>query len=208
MARKKNKNFNIEDLMKLGPKKIILLIIAAVAIYFTGGDISFLDNYFNDGNVNQTSTTTTTTNVNASDIVKGIVVRVVDGDTAVIRVNGEDRRVRFLGVDTPETVHPTKGVQPHGKEASNFTKETLTARDVWLEYDKNPTDRYNRHLAYVWLSKPEKINDETIRRDMFNAKLLAQGYAKVMIIKPNNRYEKLFKEIQNEAEKSKLGIWE
>lgn len=207
MARKKNKNFNIEDLMKLGPKKIILLIIAAVAIYFTGGDISFLDNYFNDGNVNQTSTTTTTT-VNASDIVKGIVVRVVDGDTAVIRVNGEDRRVRFLGVDTPETVHPTKGVQPHGKEASNFTKETLTARDVWLEYDKNPTDRYNRHLAYVWLSKPEKINDETIRRDMFNAKLLAQGYAKVMIIKPNNRYEKLFKEIENEAEKSKLGIWE
>ncbi len=208
MARKKNKNFNIEDLMKLGPKKIILLIIAAVAIYFTGGDISFLDNYFNDGNVNQTSTTTTTTNVNASDIVKGIVVRVVDGDTAVVRVNGEDRRVRFLGVDTPETVHPTKGVQPHGKEASNFTKESLTARDVWLEYDKNPTDRYNRHLAYVWLSKPEKINSETIRRDMFNAKLLAQGYAKVMIIKPNNRYEKLFKEIQNEAEKSKLGIWE
>lgn len=208
MARKKNKNFNIEDLMKFGPKKIILLIIVAVAIYFTGGDISFLDNYFNDGNVNQTSTTTTTTNVNASDIVKGIVVRVVDGDTAVIRVNGEDRRVRFLGVDTPETVHPTKGVQPHGKEASNFTKETLTARDVWLEYDKNPTDRYNRHLAYVWLSKPEKINDETIRRDMFNAKLLAQGYAKVMIIKPNNRYEKLFKEIENEAEKSKLGIWE
>jgi len=194
MARKKYKNFTIEDLMKLEPKKIILLIIAAVAIYFSGGSFSFLD--FNNENVND------------SEIVSGVVARVIDGDTADIRVNGSDRRVRFLGVDTPETVHPTKGVQPHGKEASNFTKETLTARDVWLEYDKNPTDRYNRHLAYVWLSKPEKINDETIRRDMFNAKLLAQGYAKVMIIKPNNRYEKLFKEIQNEAEKSKLGIWE
>ena len=188
----KKKNINVEDLIKLGPKKIILLIIAAAALYFSGGDFSF----FNDS-VTQDS----------SGIIQGIVSRVVDGDTAVIRVNGEDRRVRFLGVDTPETVHPSKGVQPYGKEASNFTKETLTGRKVWLEYDKSPQDRYNRYLAYIWLSKPNKIDDQTVRKEMFNAKLLADGYAKVMIIKPNTKYANLFNEIQNEAKKSKRGIW-
>ncbi|MBR1486287.1 MAG: thermonuclease family protein, partial [Synergistaceae bacterium] len=109
--------------------------------------------------------------------------------------------------DTPETVHPKKGVQKYGKEASNFTKGYLTGRRVWLEYDKNPTDKYDRHLAYIWLSKPAKITNETIQSEMFNAKLLSEGYAKVMIIKPNNKYETLFRELENEAQSSKLGMW-
>ena len=192
MARKKN--ITIEDIKRLGLKKFILLVIAAAALYFSGGDISL----FNNENSNE----------NPSDIIAGIVARVVDGDTALIRVKGEEIRVRFLGVDTPETVHPKKGVQPYGKEASNFTKETLTGRQVWLEYDKSPLDRYNRHLAYIWLAKPNKIDDETVRREMFNAILLADGYAKVMIIKPNTKYANLFTEIQNEAKKSKLGMWQ
>ena len=205
MARKKNKNFTLNDLGELTPRKIILLIIIAVAVYFSGGDISDL---FNGGDVAVNEHNETSTVVNDSEIIHGIVARVVDGDTAVIRVNGEDRRVRFLGVDTPETVHPTKGVQPYGKEASNFTKESLTGKNVWLEYDRNPTDRYNRHLAYVWLSKPGRIDEETIRRDMYNAILLALGYAKVMIIKPNNKYADLFNKIQAEAQKSKIGMWQ
>ena len=196
MAKKKNKNITLEDIKRIGPVKFVLLVIVAAILYFSGLDSSLV---FNNGDSG---------NVDASDIVQGIVARVIDGDTAVIRVNGEDRRVRFLGVDTPETVHPTKGVQPYGKEASNLTKESLTGRNVWLEYDKNPTDRYNRHLAYIWLSKPTQINNETIRHNMYNAILLAGGYAKVMIIKPNNRYEKLFKEIESEAKKSKLGMWQ
>ena len=210
MTRKKNKNITFEDIKRIGPIKFIFLVIIAAILYFTGIDPSSLFNNGNEVKENpvKNSASTTSTSIDESGIVQGIVARVVDGDTAVIRVNGEDRRVRFLGVDTPETVHPTKGVQPYGKEASNFTKESLTGRTVWLEYDKNPTDRYNRHLAYIWLSKPTKINDETIRRNMFNAKLLADGYAKVTIIKPNNRYEKLFKEIEAEAKNSKLGMWQ
>jgi len=203
MARKKNITLN--DIKRIGPVKFILLVIAAAILYFTGLDESFISN--NNGNVNENQNEIPAS-VDSSGIIQGIVAKVVDGDTAVVRVNGEDRRVRFLGVDTPETVHPTKGVQPYGKEASNFTKESLTGRNVWLEYDKNPTDRYNRHLAYIWLSKPSKINESAIRRDMFNAKLLAGGYAKVMIIKPNNRYADLFNKIQDEAKKSKLGMWQ
>ena len=207
MAKKKNKNITLEDIKRIGPVKFVLLVIVAAILYFSGLDSSLIFNNGDSGNVNETPVSNST-NVDASDIVQGIVARVIDGDTAVIRVNGEDRRVRFLGVDTPETVHPTKGVQPYGKEASNLTKESLTGRNVWLEYDKNPTDRYNRHLAYIWLSKPTQINNETIRHNMYNAILLAGGYAKVMIIKPNNRYEKLFKEIESEAKKSKLGMWQ
>ena len=194
MARKKN--ITIEDLAALGPKKIILLIIAAAVMYFAGGE--FVPSDVEDIDTGQ----------DTSGIVAGVVARVVDGDTAVIRVDGKERRVRFLGVDTPETVHPTKGVQPYGKEASNFTKDSLNGRQVWLEYDKSPTDRYNRDLAYVWLTKPGRIDDEAVRRNMFNARLLAGGYAKVLIIKPNNRYEKIFKEIQSEAQRTKIGMWQ
>lgn len=188
MARKKNnQNITLEDLARLGPKKIILLIIAAAALYFFGGDFGLQ----NDG----------------SGLIEGVVSRVVDGDTAVIKVDGQDRRVRFLGVDTPETVHPNKPVQFYGKEASDFTKKTLTGKRVWLEYDDSPTDRYNRHLAYIWTAKPSNINEGSIRRDMFNARLLLDGYAKVLIIKPNKRYETLFNEFQSEAQKSRKGLW-
>ena len=189
MARKKaQQQITIDDLIKLGPKKLLLLVAAAIAAYFFGGQ-GFFQEQDNSG------------------FIVGTVTRVVDGDTAVINVDGQDRRVRLLGVDTPETVHPNKPVQFYGKEASNFTKQSLTGQRVWLEYDKNPQDRYNRHLAYIWTAKPANITDATIRRDMFNARLLLGGYAKVLIIKPNTRYAKEFAELESEARSSRRGVW-
>ena len=196
MARKKSQQqFSIEDLIRLGPKKAILVIIAAIAVYFFGGQ--GIPDFGQNAPVEQDD----------SGFVMGTVTRVVDGDTAEITVDGAKRRVRFLGVDTPETVHPNKPVQFFGPEASAFTKESLTGKRVWLEYDKNPQDRYSRHLAYIWTAKPKSINTETIRRDMFNAKMLLGGYAKVMIIKPNNRYAQQFKEFEAEARNSRRGLW-
>ncbi|MBQ3646338.1 MAG: thermonuclease family protein [Synergistaceae bacterium] len=193
MARKQK--ITAEDIAKLSPKKLIVIFIAALIIYFTGGDLSFFDNGENNGN-----------NLN-NDFVQATVSRVVDGDTMSVIVGNEERRVRFLGVDTPETVHPNKPVQYYGKEASQFTKNSLTGKRVWLEYDKNPTDRYNRHLAYIWTSKPNQINENTMRENMFNAKLLLDGYAKVMMIKPNTKYKDLFEKFQDEAKNSKRGLW-
>ena len=196
MARKKSQQqFSIDDLIRLGPKKAILVIIAAIAVYFFGGQ--GIPDFGQNTPLQQDD----------SGFVMGTVTRVVDGDTAEITVDGAKRRVRFLGVDTPETVHPNKPVQFFGPEASAFTKESLTGKRVWLEYDKNPQDRYNRHLAYIWTAKPKRINTETIRRDMFNAKMLLGGYAKVMIIKPNNRYATQFKEFEAEARNSRRGLW-
>jgi micrococcal nuclease len=141
-----------------------------------------------------------------SDILSGTVTRVVDGDTVRVRVGGEDRVVRLLGVDTPETVHPRKAVQFYGKEASAFTREQLLNRTVWLEYDVAPLDRYSRHLAYLWLEKPGG-NEAAVRRGMFNARLLLEGYGKVMTIQPNSKYAELFARFQQEARNSRRGLW-
>lgn len=192
MVRKKNQADVFYDLIKLGPKKAIIILLVAAAAYFFGGEGIFLNETEKGGN---------------QDFVAGVVVRAVDGDTAVVKVDGQERRVRMLGVDTPETVHPNKPVQFFGKEASSFTKDSLNGQRVWLEYDANPQDRYNRHLAYVWLKNPATINEASIRENMFNAKLLLGGYAKVMIIKPNKRYENEFKKFEAEAKQKKLGIW-
>ena len=201
MPRKKKFNITPADLKAMGPKKSIIILIILALLWLFNGDISEVFN--NSSPVNNTEIEAES----ESDIISGTVKRVIDGDTLVVSINNQDRRVRMLGVDTPETVHPKKGVQPYGKEASNFTKQSLTGRRVWLEYDSSPLDRYERHLAYIWLEKPAKINESSIRREMFNARLLLEGYAKVMIIKPNKRYEDLFKKFQSEAQSSKRGLW-
>ncbi len=201
MPRKKKFNITPADLKAMGPKKSIIILIILALLWLFNGDISEVFNNSSPSN------NTEIESESESDIISGTVKRVIDGDTLVVSINNQDRRVRMLGVDTPETVHPKKGVQPYGKEASNFTKQSLTGRRVWLEYDSSPLDRYERHLAYIWLEKPAKINESSIRREMFNARLLLEGYAKVMIIKPNKRYEDLFKKFQSEAQSSKRGLW-
>ncbi len=149
-------------------------------------------------------------------VYKAKIERVVDGDTAIISFMPEDgtkylkERVRFLGVDTPETVHPNKPVQYYGKEASDFTKAQLTDKIVWLQTDVGVKDRYDRMLAYVWLKEPSEkdLDDEkAIRENMFNARLLLDGYAQLMTIQPNSRYANLFVHFQREAREDKRGLW-
>ena len=149
-------------------------------------------------------------------VYKAKIERVVDGDTAIISFLFDDgskylkERVRFLGVDTPETVHPTKPVQYYGKEASNFTKSQLEGETVWLQTDVGVKDRYDRMLAYVWLKEPteKQLDDEAaIRKYMFNAILLEGGYAQLMTIQPNSRYANIFVHIQREAREQKKGLW-
>lgn len=149
-------------------------------------------------------------------VYKAKVERVVDGDTMIVSFVFDDgskylkERVRFLGVDTPETVHPNKPVQYYGKEASDFTKSQLTDKTVWLQTDVNPKDRYDRMLAYVWLKEPtaKDLEDEaSIRENMYNARLLLDGYAQLMTIQPNSRYANLFVHFQREARQENRGLW-
>ena len=137
------------------------------------------------------------------------VVRVVDGDMVDVTFdNGAQERVRLIGVDTPETRQPQRGVEYYGQKASDFTRSSLLDRDVWLQFDVRPRDRYRRLLGYIWLEEPNDADDEMeIRWKMFNARLLLEGFSQVMTIQPNSRYADLFVEFQREAREENKGLW-
>jgi micrococcal nuclease len=125
------------------------------------------------------------------------VVRVVDGDTIIVDIDGTEERVRFIGVDTPESVHPdqSKNVE-YGEIASEFTKSMLEDQSVTLEYDVQERDRYGRVLAYVYLDG-----------EMFNKTLLEEGHAQVATYPPNVKYVEDFTAIQEKARDEEKGIW-
>jgi len=125
---------------------------------------------------------------------KALVSRVIDGDTIQL---DDGRKVRLIGVDTPETVHPQKEVEYYGKEASDFTKSILEGKEVYLEYDIQPTDKYGRTLAYVWLS------DGTL----FNELLVLKGFAQVATFPPNVKYVERFTAAQKQAMEANTGLW-
>ncbi|MBR0035169.1 MAG: thermonuclease family protein, partial [Synergistaceae bacterium] len=154
--------------------------------------------------------------IRRNTVYKAKVDRVIDGDTMIVSFVFDDgskyqkERVRMLGVDTPETVHPKKPVQYYGKEASDFTKKSLDGKTVWLQTDVNPKDRYDRMLAYVWLREPKAkdLDDEkAVRRNMYNARLLLDGYGQLMTIQPNSRYADMFVHFQREAREANKGLW-
>ena len=135
------------------------------------------------------------------------VQRVVDGDTIIVDfLTGEQERVRLIGVNTPETVHPKKPIEYYGKEASDFTKKELTGKKVWLQMDVQVRDRYQRALGYIWLEAPEE-GESAIRQSMFNARLLLDGYGQIMTIQPNSRYAEMFVRFQQEAREQNKGLW-
>jgi len=122
-----------------------------------------------------------------------LVERVIDGDTIKLS-NGE--RVRLIGVDTPETVHPRKPVEYFGKEASAFTKRLCEGKFVRLEYDQNKRDRYRRLLAYVYLEDGTFVNAEIIKQ--------GYGYAYTKYL---FKYMEEFKGYEKEARRSEYGLW-
>jgi micrococcal nuclease len=141
------------------------------------------------------------------ELVPAQVLRVVDGDTIKVRADGFEGAVRLIGVNTPETKHPSKGVEPYGPEAAAYTKKILDGRRVFLEFDAQRLDRYRRVLAYVWLSEPKDDSPQEVQKRMFNAHLLFDGYAQVMSIPPNVKYQDVFLALQREAREANRGLW-
>jgi micrococcal nuclease len=130
----------------------------------------------------------------------GTVVRVVDGDTIIVRgPGGRTEDVRLIGIDTPETVDPRRPVGCYGPEASAFTKHLVTGRAVTLRYDRELHDRYGRFLAYVWLAGPRPL--------FVNAELVELGYARAYPFPPNTAHETLFATLERQAAIGGRGLW-
>ena len=126
----------------------------------------------------------------------GVVSRVIDGDTFQL---SDGTRVRMIGVDTPETVKPNSPVERFGKEASNFTKRHLNERKVYLFRDVSDKDRYGRLLRYVFVEG---------ELQMFNERLIAEGYANVMTVPPNVTFAEKWLQTERLAREHKRGLWQ
>jgi micrococcal nuclease len=125
-----------------------------------------------------------------------LVVRAVDGDTIEARIDGEVEDVRYIGVDTPETVKPGTPVQCFGPRASAFNHRLVEGRQVRLVFGVERRDTYGRLLAYVHLG-----------RRFVNAMLVRRGLARSLTIPPNNRFAPLFRRLELRAARAGRGLW-
>ncbi|HEV2770569.1 MAG TPA: thermonuclease family protein [Solirubrobacteraceae bacterium] len=129
---------------------------------------------------------------------EGRVVRVVDGDTITVRLDGREETVRYIGVDTPETKRPGTPVQCFGPAASAFNKRLIEGERVRLARGVEERDRYGRLLGYVY-----RVSD----RLFVNAALVRGGYARARTYPPNDRYAAAFGALAASAREGGRGLW-
>jgi len=143
-----------------------------------------------------------------TDYTEAEIAWVTDGDTvSVLRSKTLKlvESVRLIGLDTPETVHPSKPVEFFGKEASDFAKKVLTDKQVILAYDWDPVDVYGRILAYLWM--PVEYQGET-EYVLFNLLAIINGYGHAYTTYAfNENYMSVFIEAERYARENSLGLW-
>lgn len=145
--------------------------------------------------------TPTPSKVIEKSLEKVQVLRVIDGDTIEIQnASGSTKKLRYIGINTPETVDPRRGVQCFGKEASARNHELVANKEVYLEKDISEIDKYGRLLRYIYL---DEAGGQTI-----NEQLVKEGYAFASAYPPDIKYQEQFKEAQKQAEKNRLGLWQ
>ncbi len=183
-----------------------LLILSSLFIIITG--LAFLWFGLNGAtlpiSLSPSPTVTTIISVASSSATEGIegerayVAKVVDGDTIEL---GNGKVVRFIGIDTPETVDPRRPVGCFGKEASNMLKGLLSGKEVILQKDVSETDKYKRILRYVFLPLPDGrilfVNDYLVR----------EGFAKVLTYPPDVKFNEQFRQAERKARENGIGLW-
>jgi len=180
-------------------KKVEAGIIAAVAIFLlayalswaTGGEAPCIFCQGSDPLTEIGSDPLPQATSTIKDTIK--VTRIIDGDTIELET-GE--KLRYIGIDTPETVDPRRGVECFGKEANEKNKELVLGKEVRLEKDVSDTDRYDRLLRYVYV-------DNTF----INLELVRLGYASASSYPPDVMYQEAFREAEREAREAKRGLW-
>jgi micrococcal nuclease len=122
-----------------------------------------------------------------------VVSRVIDGDTVELN---DGRRVRYIGVDTPEAAGSPKGEQPYAKEATARNRQLVEAKKVELQRGERDTDDYGRFLRYVYVDGV-----------FVNAELIAEGFGYAYVREPGDRYRQVFVQLEQYAKLKKVGMW-
>jgi micrococcal nuclease len=130
--------------------------------------------------------------------IAGVVTRVVDGDTIHVRLGGREETVRYIGMDTPETVKPNTPVQCFGRAASAANHRLVAGARVELRLDAEPRDRYGRLLAYVY-----RRGDGLF----VNGALVRDGFATILTILPNVSHAADLRALERRARAGRRGLW-
>jgi micrococcal nuclease len=137
------------------------------------------------------------------EAVSGKVLRVIDGDTIEVSIDGTEEDVRYIGVDTPETVKPGEPVECYGPQASAANHRLVEGRTVRLVFDRERRDVYGRLLAYVYA----RARGATGRSRFVNAALVRAGYARTLAIAPNTAHATRLQRLQARAGRAGRGLW-
>lgn len=127
------------------------------------------------------------------------VLSIVDGDTVVLEIGGSRETTRLLGIDTPETNHPTRPVECYGAEATARLTDLLPVGSVVrVERDIEGRDHYDRLLLYIFDSDDDRL---------INLAMVEEGYAVALHVSPNGAHRRAFAAAEAEARRSGLGLW-
>jgi micrococcal nuclease len=121
------------------------------------------------------------------DMETATVAKVVDGDTVELR---DGRRVRYIGINTPERD------QPYYQEATEANRQLVDGKDIQLEFDQETFDKYGRTLAYIWIDGV-----------MANLEIVRRGFANTFTVPPNVKYDEEFRQAEREAREAGRGLW-
>lgn len=174
---------------------IIFLLGIGVGVFFAKRS-SFSPTSNKPGEITQEATSTGTIAGIVSETFR--VTRVIDGDTIELF---DGRKVRYIGIDTPETVDPRKPVECFGREASAQNRELVLDKEVELEKDVSETDQYGRLLRYIYVTSVGQ------GRVMVNEELVKLGFAASSTFPPDVKYQEIFRKAEIEAMAGKKGLW-
>ena len=186
------------------------IIIALIIIFIT----IFLALFARATLQEKSKTNTSSRNTNITDIFtnnsqieleEAYVTKVIDGDTIWALINGNEEKIRLIGIDCPEY---TKEIEAYGKEATEFTTEKLLNKTIYLQKDITNTDNYGRLLRYVWTQKIDEITDENTKNYLFNYTLVYEGLANSNYYKPNTTLQNYLEEAEDYAKENKKGMWQ